>query len=363
MAVKKVYCVTPGFNAGSYYRCDMWVEEIKRRCPDRFEFKIDRQFPDSYPQCDVLYVSAYYSYVMFLNDWLAGFKARNPRAKVILETDDLFTELSACNQPYAMLPPSIPAMKDSRFWNHVDVFVASTPEIAKYYAKHFIDIRVQKMPEITVIENSICADDWMLFDHSERIGYFTNFPGNQPIRIGWQGSYLHRADFQLLDPLLNSIKNDPKYIFVFFGAENILKNNKILDGFDNIEVYGQVPYKYFSRSYQRLNIDIALAPLVDDVYNNGKSGIKVLEGVLAGAVPLASSVAPYKRLLEEKFPMLLLNNNEWSINLIRERLDDLYLHHKHYDTNYYFGLLAMVYSENNMSMRVNDWVNLLEYNG
>jgi hypothetical protein len=48
--------------------------------------------------------------------------------------------------------------------------------------------------------------------------------------------------------------------------------------------------------YPTLNMDIALGPLDDNIFNNGKSNIKWQESTRAGAVFVASRLGPYKHL-------------------------------------------------------------------
>jgi glycosyltransferase involved in cell wall biosynthesis len=45
--------------------------------------------------------------------------------------------------------------------------------------------------------------------------------------------------------------------------------------------------------------DIMLAPLIDDVFNRSKSGVKFFESAMAGAAMVASNLPPYNSVIED----------------------------------------------------------------
>jgi glycosyltransferase involved in cell wall biosynthesis len=71
---------------------------------------------------------------------------------------------------------------------------------------------------------------------------------------------------------------------------------------------GQRGSDYLTKLFPTLNFDIALAPLVDDEFNRGKSNIKWQEYTRAGSPVIASAVGPYKSLKDGVNALLVKDN-------------------------------------------------------
>lgn len=96
---------------------------------------------------------------------------------------------------------------------------------------------------------------------------------HKKIRIGWRGSYGHREDVRLVIPALREIvKRYPNIELVSFGY-----NPAPLDTELSWENTSWVGFQKYPETLAKLNLDIAIVPLVDSSYNRCKSNINWLE--------------------------------------------------------------------------------------
>lgn len=124
------------------------------------------------------------------------------------------------------------------------------------------------------------------------------------IKIGYAGGSAHNEDLELIiEPIARILQKYPNVTFEVIGAlwpekaremgGKMLKyaNHKILERFKitgGTEAWQDYPALLASQGW-----DIGLAPLTNDVFNQGKSHIKWMEYSMVGAVTIASPVHPY----------------------------------------------------------------------
>lgn len=133
-----------------------------------------------------------------------------------------------------------------------------------------------------------------------------NFWKEQPkrrhkgIRIGWEGAYGHKTDVELIYPIIKRLQADypEKNIqFVTFGVELNLTS----------EHHHWVPLLDYPKKLAELDLDIAIAPLIDSNYNRCKSNIRILENSALKYPVVASPTENQKNM-----PCLYAKNNyEW----------------------------------------------------
>ena len=134
----------------------------------------------------------------------------------------------------------------------------------------------------------------------------------QGVRVGWWGTRTHQGDLSLIGGALQRLLRDrPDVTLVTMG-----------DGLPGVwpaarfERYPAVHPVAFYGALVGLELDVVVAPLVDNEFNRAKSPVKALE---AGAIKVAlaaSRVGPYREHLEHGVTALLANNQaEWEANL------------------------------------------------
>jgi glycosyltransferase involved in cell wall biosynthesis len=217
---------------------------------------------------------------------------------VAYEFDDHYRATTASN----------PASKALRFGDRVgwmdrmlklaDVVTTSTPVLAETYRSD--------NPHIFVCRNSIDPLD---------VGPFFELGEPEPdgeIRIGFAGSVSHVDDIRLIvDPVVRLLDARPDVRFIMLGADfRTLFPQRLQaqlryaghtfyaddDGFVREYCYpGEVwPVVRYLQLLAKQRLHVAVAPLVDDVFNSGKSDLKLLEYGSLGIPTVASPAGPYR---------------------------------------------------------------------
>lgn len=192
-------------------------------------------------------------------------------AKLVLDLDD---------DPNNVDPghPEIDDLK-SRYhmWKRMiecaDHVVVSTEQIKQ-------SIKEQN-PFVTVIPNAIDPEIWKVKKKKRRDG---------KIRIGWMASGSHFVDSPIIETIIQELCDEnPNVEFHIAGMVNDEMKGK---GWFHHK--GTDGYKPFPQFYADLDIDIAIAPLLDNAFNRAKSNIKFLEAAMLEIPMVASDVAPYQ---------------------------------------------------------------------
>ena len=144
------------------------------------------------------------------------------------------------------------------------------------------------------------------------------------IRIGYVGSPTHGGDVSSVSQALSNVaKQNPAVQFVFFGQKSMLPQ-KFADRTeftapivaDKGEAAGDFMRRYY-RTVKSLDIDIAVAPLKDNVFNDCKSAIKMLEIGMLGIPIVASDYGPYREYHRRGGPVITAGEQqvwEWQLN-------------------------------------------------
>lgn len=155
----------------------------------------------------------------------------------------------------------------------------TTPRLRDYYVREY------GLENTYVFPNSVIFDDYPDIRLKKSKGV---------IRVLWQGGDSHYEDwFGLKDALGEVVEKMPEVRFVIWGTLFPWVHKVIPE--DRIEFHDWVPYEAYKIKLASMDFDIAVAPLVENIFNEGKSAIKWYE---ASALPdprpvLASNVPPY----------------------------------------------------------------------
>ena len=155
------------------------------------------------------------------------------------------------------------------------------------------------------------------FDH-----YLERFKASPKLQIGYSGASSHWKDLELIiDPLLE-LQGKYDFEFVLQGMvsspleseaytmrqilnmglqpektryfESALSLYEKLRGLKYYHISFYVPFLH-AAALRRCDMDIALAPLLDNEFNHGKSCLKFYEYAAMGSATLASDVPPYNK--------------------------------------------------------------------
>lgn len=178
----------------------------------------------------------------------------------------------------------------------VDRFVVSSEPLAEALADLHDDIRVA---------HNYLPPHWWSNLHSQRR------QGRRP-RVGWAGGISHQGDLELILGLLRELHGEVEWVFMGMCPEPL---RPYVQEFHTGVAIDQYPAKLAS-----LNLDLALAPLEQNRFNECKSNLRLLEYGACGYPVICSDIAPYRGAL----PVTRVKNRfkDW-LDAVRMHLADL----------------------------------------
>lgn len=178
----------------------------------------------------------------------------------------------------------------------VDRFVASTPTIAEKYG--------HLCRETVIVPNYIPGDLWGALKPKR-------LQKPKP-RVGWAGGASHAKDLELIAEVVKILHHEVEWVFFGLCPEALRPYVH--------EVHAGVPIDGYPLKLADLALDLALAPLVDDEFNRGRTALRVLEYGVLGYPVIASDMPSYR---EGGFPITIVGNNtdDW-VSAIRELTKD-----------------------------------------
>ncbi|UYB54404.1 glycosyltransferase [Xanthomonas sp. AM6] len=179
----------------------------------------------------------------------------------------------------------------------VDRVVVSTPALADALAGLHADIRV--------VLNRLDPRMWGELPLTARTA-----TGGKP-RVGWAGGASHTGDLELIADVVQALAGEVHWVFMGMCPERLRPHVA--------EVHPGVDFERYPQALAALRLDLALAPLEDNLFNRCKSNLRLLEYGACGYPVVASDLAPYQGAL----PATLVKNRfrDW-VNAIRMHLAD-----------------------------------------
>ncbi|MDP2752015.1 MAG: family 2 glycosyl transferase, partial [Rhodocyclaceae bacterium] len=116
-------------------------------------------------------------------------------------------------------------------------------------------------------------------------------------RVGWAGAQQHHADLAILAPVIEALAEEVDWIFFGMmpvGCERYVR-----------EFYPGVPFREYPAKLARLDLDIALAPLEINLFNEAKSNLRLLDYGALGWPVIATDILPYR---ENTPPIIRVSN-------------------------------------------------------
>jgi glycosyltransferase involved in cell wall biosynthesis len=196
--------------------------------------------------------------------------AKKQGAKVIYEADDIIIGVGGKDRKELMDLSKEATNQTIETIKACDLVTVTTESLAKHYR--------QFHNNVVVLPNYMDFNWWGKAWKSEK--------NTDEIRIGWAGSRSHREDLLLLVPVMKKIlKKYPQTKFIYCGYGGMSSSSMSTavgwgkDLFEELprdrrEFFIGVPLDYWAVKSKTLGLDIALAPLLDDEFNSGKSNIK-----------------------------------------------------------------------------------------
>ncbi|WP_426662766.1 glycosyltransferase [Rhodanobacter aciditrophus] len=177
-----------------------------------------------------------------------------------------------------------------------DRFVVSTAPLAEQFANLHDDIRV--------VPNCLPVDWWGQLASQRRKGV-------KP-RVGWAGGSSHRGDLELIADVVRELADEVEWVFFGMCPEKLRSCVH--------EFHDGVPIANYPAALAALDLDLALAPLEDNLFNACKSNLRLLEYGACGFPVICSDIVCYRGEL----PVTRVRNRykEW-VDAIRMHTSDL----------------------------------------
>ncbi|WP_279626978.1 glycosyltransferase [Xanthomonas melonis] len=217
------------------------------------------------------------------------------RAFKVYELDDYLPNLPLKSAHRAQMPKDI-LKTVRRGLGLVDRFVVSTPALAEAFAGLHRDIRVA--------ENRLPPHWW------EHLPARSERRSGKP-RIGWAGGASHTGDLELIADVVRELADEVEWVFM--GMYPFALRQSIH------QFQPGVPIDHYPAALAALDLDLALAPVEQNLFNECKSNLRLLEYGACGYPVIASDVRCYQGNL----PVTLVKNRyrDW-IGAIRAHLAD-----------------------------------------
>lgn len=165
--------------------------------------------------------------------------------------------------------------------SYFDRFVVSTAPLAEAMSHMHSDI--------VVVKNRLPPDDW---------GHLNSLrqQGKKP-RVGWAGGISHRGDLEMIFDIVREFAGEVEWIFMGMCPDKLRPYVH--------EIHRGVDLALYPAALAALNLDLALAPVEDNVFNACKSNLRLLEYGACGIPVICSNVACYQ---QDDLPVTRVSN-------------------------------------------------------
>ncbi|WP_068825958.1 glycosyltransferase [Pseudomonas sp. BMS12] len=217
------------------------------------------------------------------------------RAFKVYELDDYLPNLPMKSVHRENMPKDI-LRSLRRGLGYVDRFVVSTDALAEAFGGLHDDIVVAK--------NCLPKEWWDNLSSQRRRG--------QKPRIGWAGGSSHTGDLGLIVDVVKELADEVEWVFFGMCPAEILPYVK--------EIHAGVDIDLYPQALARLDLDLALAPVEQNLFNECKSNLRLLEYGACGFPVVCSDIRCYQGDL----PVTRVKNRfkDW-VDAIRMHISDL----------------------------------------
>lgn len=218
------------------------------------------------------------------------------RAFKVFELDDYLPNLPMKSVHKAHMPKDI-VRALRRGLGYVDRFVVSTEPLAEAFAGLHDDIHV--------VHNRLDTLWWRGLNSQRRC--------SAKPRVGWAGGASHTGDLEMIADVVKELAGEVEWVFFGMCPDKLRPYVH--------EYHPGVPIREYPAKLAQLNLDLALAPVEQNLFNDCKSNLRLLEYGACGFPVICSDVLCYQG---GELPVTLVKNRfrDW-VEAIRMHLADL----------------------------------------
>lgn len=218
--------------------------------------------------------------------------------RVVMDFDDLLTAVPKASHHARDVWPDIERRMRTAC-SLSDIITASTEPLAEELRKYHGDVRC--------IPNALDAAVWQaaLSEAAPRERR------NRRLRVGWAGGISHAPDLKVIEKVVQSLADEVDWVFLGMTLDTLRPYLT--------EFHRGVPMRDYPLKLAELDLDLAIAPLEHNRFNECKSNLRLLEYGALGIPVIASDIQPYRSGL----PVTCLRNRpeDW-IKVIRDRIGE-----------------------------------------
>lgn len=248
-------------------------------------------------------------------------QAQSMGKRVIYEIDDFLNAVSPWNPSFDFWSPMGPNLGRSlKIMQKCDAVQVSTDRLQKEY--------VLWNPRVEALGNYL---DHSLWDQPAWTAtHWTNYykkKNDGIIRIGWAGAGSHYHDLQLVEMVLTDLlKKYPNVHLCLMGYhgqsrrgpnlfQEISGTNSLCSHCGQggqLEKIDGIDLLYYPSKLKECAFDLAIAPLAETSFNQGKSDLKIKEYAALGIPVVATNMKPYSESVKDGFTGFLASTaKEW----------------------------------------------------
>ncbi len=216
--------------------------------------------------------------------------------------DDLIYALPPKNPYSKTLYPDIKE-RIREALSHCHRLIVSTDPLVEAFADMIADI--------VVVPNYLERARWGALRSRRR-------RGAKP-RVGWAGAQQHQGDLELLIDVVRATHREADWVFMGMCPEEIRSLCA--------EVHPGVTIQHYPKKLASLDLDLAVAPLELNAFNEAKSNLRLLEFGFLGWPVVSSDILPYR----DAPVCRVVNTSAAWIEAVQERIHDLDAAHKEGD--------------------------------
>ena len=181
---------------------------------------------------------------------------------------------------------------------YVDRFVVSTQPLAEAFAGLHDDIRV--------VHNTLDTRFWKDLKALRQ-------QSRKP-RVGWAGGASHTGDLEVIADVVRELANEVEWVFFGVCPDKLRPYAH--------EFHKDISIERYPATLASMNLDLALAPVEQNLFNECKSNLRLLEYGACGFPVIASDVRCYQGCTD--LPVTLVKNHfrDW-VEAIRMHISDL----------------------------------------
>jgi hypothetical protein len=214
----------------------------------------------------------------------------------VYEIDDLITNIPIKNYFKSKHPKDTVKLLREGI-SQVDRLIVSTPGLAEAYSGWHSDIQVLelKLPPVWWGNLNVIRTE------------------HKKPRVGWAGGSSHLGDLELIADVVKDLANEVDWIFFGMCPQILRPYVK--------EFHSGVPIHMYPQKLASLDLDLALAPLENNQFNDCKSNLRLLEYGACGYPVICSNTRAF---VESKLPVHIVKNKyaDWT-SAIRLHIHDL----------------------------------------